>query len=184
MKLLSVRKHLRKERLKMAKQLQGQTPSRDERFAQRVAHLLQPKDMKTEHYQYGIEAVDGHQAWALFCASGAGDLARLCGKGRCCGGSSLFGIGGRYRGGRIGIRRDAFGRCGAQGTGGDSAVSIATRCRSGRASRASRVALGAAALLGGEGRARRSGGAAQRAVRRERRWRQLERCRPPVVFSR
>ena len=166
----------------MAKrELQGQAPSRDERFAQRVAHLLQPEDMKTEHYQYGIEAVDGHQAWALFCASGAGDLARLCGKGRCCGGSSLFGIGGRYRGGRIGIRRDAFGRCGAQGTGGDSAISIGTRCRSGRASR---VALGAAALLGGEGRARRSGGAAQRAVRRERRWRQLERCRPPVVFSR
>ena len=62
----------------MAKrELQGQAPSRDERFAQRVAHLLQPEDMKTEHYQYGIEAVDGHQAWALFCASGAGDLARV-----------------------------------------------------------------------------------------------------------
>ena len=62
----------------MAKrELPGQAPSRDERFAQRVAHLLQPEDMKTEHYQYGIEAVDGHQAWALFCASGAGDLARV-----------------------------------------------------------------------------------------------------------
>lgn len=47
----------------MAKrELQGQAPSRDERFAQRVAHLLQPEGMKTEHYQYGIEAVDGHQA--------------------------------------------------------------------------------------------------------------------------
>ena len=33
--------------------------------------------MKTDRYQYGIEAVDGHQAWALFCASGAGDLARV-----------------------------------------------------------------------------------------------------------
>ena len=55
----------------MAKrELQGQAPSRDERFAQQVAHLLQPEDMKTEHYQYGVEAVDGHQAWALFCASG------------------------------------------------------------------------------------------------------------------
>ena len=62
----------------MAKrELQGQAPSHDERFAQRVAHLLQPEGMKTEHYQYGIEAVDGHQAWALFCASGAGDLARV-----------------------------------------------------------------------------------------------------------
>ena len=62
----------------MAKrELPGQAPSRDERFAQRVAHLLQPEDMKTEHYQYGVEAVDGHQAWALFCASGAGDLARV-----------------------------------------------------------------------------------------------------------
>ena len=60
----------------MAKrELQGQAPSPDERFEQRVAHLLQPEGMKTEHYQYGIEAVDGHQAWALFCASGAGDLA-------------------------------------------------------------------------------------------------------------
>ena len=77
-RLRSARKHLQKEMLKMAKrELQGQAPSRDERFAQRVAHLLQPEDMKTEHYQYGIEAVDGHQAWALFCASGAGDLARV-----------------------------------------------------------------------------------------------------------
>ena len=62
----------------MAKRkLQGQAPSPDECFAQRVTHLLQPEDMKTEHYQYGVEAVDGHQAWALFCASGVGDLARV-----------------------------------------------------------------------------------------------------------
>ena len=62
----------------MAKrELQGQAPSRDGRFAQRVAHLLQPEDMKTEHYQYGVEVVDGHQAWALFCASGAGALERV-----------------------------------------------------------------------------------------------------------
>ena len=46
-------------------------------FQERVAHLLQPEGMKTEHYQYGIEAVDGNQAWALFCATGAGDLARV-----------------------------------------------------------------------------------------------------------
>ncbi len=77
-RLRSARKKLRKELLKMAeRELPGQAPSRDERFAQRVAYLLQPDDMKTERYQYGIEAVDGHLAWALFCASGAGDLARV-----------------------------------------------------------------------------------------------------------
>ena len=77
-RLRSARKRLRKEMLKMAERaLPGQAPSRDERFAQRVAFLLQPDDMKTERYQYGVEAVDGHQAWALFCASGAGDLARV-----------------------------------------------------------------------------------------------------------
>ena len=44
-RLRSARKHLRKEMLKMARrELQGQAPSRDERFAQRVAHLLQPEE--------------------------------------------------------------------------------------------------------------------------------------------
>jgi len=62
----------------MAKdKLSGQAPSRDECFAQRVANLLQPEEMKTDQYQYGVEAVDGHQAWALFCACGAGDMARV-----------------------------------------------------------------------------------------------------------
>lgn len=77
-RLRSARKRLQEEVVQMAKrELSGQAPSRDGRFAERVAHLLQPEDMKTEQYQYGIEAVDGHQAWALFCASGAGDLARV-----------------------------------------------------------------------------------------------------------
>ena len=77
-RLRSARKRLRKEMLKMAeRELPGQAPSRDERFKQRVAQLLQPEDMKTDRYQYGIEAVDGHEAWALFCASGAGDLERV-----------------------------------------------------------------------------------------------------------
>ena len=77
-RLRSARKRLRKEMLKMAeREIPGQAPSRDDRFAQRIASLLQPDDLKTERYQYGIEAVDGHQAWALFCASGAGDLARV-----------------------------------------------------------------------------------------------------------
>ena len=55
-------------------------------------------------------------------------FARLCGKGRCCGGPRFFRIRSRYRGGRVGIRGYAFGRCGAQGAGGDGAFSIGTRC--------------------------------------------------------
>ena len=54
---------------------QGQSPG--ERFAQRMARLLQPEGMKTESYQCGVETVDGNQAWELFCASGAGDLERV-----------------------------------------------------------------------------------------------------------
>ena len=54
---------------------QGQSPG--ERFAQRMARLLQPEGMKTESYQCGIEPVDGNRAWELFCASGAGDLERV-----------------------------------------------------------------------------------------------------------
>ena len=57
---------------------------------------------------------------------------------------------------------DTFGRRDAQGAGGDGAFSIGTR---GRSSRAGRVALGTAALLGGEGGIRGSGGVAQRVVR-------------------
>ena len=77
-RLRSARKQLQEEAMQMAKEeLSGQAPSRDGRFAERVASLLQPEDMKTDQYQYGVEAVDGHQAWALFCASGAGDMARV-----------------------------------------------------------------------------------------------------------
>ena len=56
-------------------QPQGQSPG--ERFAQRMARLLQPEGMKTESYQCGVETVDGNRAWELFCASGAGDMARV-----------------------------------------------------------------------------------------------------------
>ncbi len=58
-------------------QLRNNAPSRDGRFAARVAQLLQPESMRTDQYQYGVERVDGHAAWALFCACAAGDLARV-----------------------------------------------------------------------------------------------------------
>ena len=55
----------------------GQGPAGDDHFNRRVADVLQPESMKTERYQYGVEEVNGHQAWALFCASGVGDLDRV-----------------------------------------------------------------------------------------------------------
>ncbi len=58
-------------------ELRNNAPSRDGRFAERVAELLQPESMRTDQYQYGIERVNGHDAWALFCACAAGDLARV-----------------------------------------------------------------------------------------------------------
>ena len=59
------------------REVQPHAQSPSERFAQWMARLAQPEDMKTGHYQYGVETVDGNRAWALFCASGAGDLERV-----------------------------------------------------------------------------------------------------------
>ena len=42
-----------------------------------MARFAQPESMKTGRYQYGVETVDGNDAWALFCASGAGDAAQV-----------------------------------------------------------------------------------------------------------
>jgi len=36
-----------------------------------------PDSMNTEHYIYGTEVVNGHDAWALFSAAVSGDLARV-----------------------------------------------------------------------------------------------------------
>lgn len=77
-RLRAARKRLKKELLAMAKEgLRNNTPSRDGRFAERVAQLLQPESMGTDQYQYGVERVNGHDAWALFCACALGDLARV-----------------------------------------------------------------------------------------------------------
>ena len=73
------------------------------------------------------------------------------------------GTGGGYRSGRAGIRGYAPGRCRARGAGGDGAVSAGPGIRPGPPGR---VALGAAAIPGGEGGARRSGGAARGAAQR------------------
>ena len=59
------------------RQSRGQAPAPREGFAQRFARLAQPESMKTGRYQYGVETVDGNDAWALFYASGAGDTARV-----------------------------------------------------------------------------------------------------------
>ncbi len=77
-RLRAARKKLKEERLSMTKkQLQKGAPSRDNHFAQRVSQLLQPDSMQTQDYQYGVEKVNGHDAWALFCATAAGDMARV-----------------------------------------------------------------------------------------------------------
>lgn len=77
-RLRAARKRLKKDLLTMTKeQLRNNAPSRDGRFAERVAKLLQPESMRTDQYQYGVEQVNGHDAWALFCACAAGDLARV-----------------------------------------------------------------------------------------------------------
>ena len=77
-RLRAARKKLKEDMLAMTKkQLQQNAPSRDERFAQRVSQLLQPNSMRTDDYQYGVEKVNGHDAWALFCACAAGDMARV-----------------------------------------------------------------------------------------------------------
>jgi len=46
-------------------------------FEERVRQLTQPKSMATDHYVYGVEPLDGYDAWALFCASAAGDIVRV-----------------------------------------------------------------------------------------------------------
>ncbi len=77
-RLRAARKRLKEDMLAMTKkQLRSNAPSRDERFAQRVSQLLQPDSMQTDDYQYGVEKVNGHDAWALFCACAAGDMTRV-----------------------------------------------------------------------------------------------------------
>jgi hypothetical protein len=41
-----------------------------------VTKLIQPEDMKTRSYVYGVEKLNGYDAWALFKACGLGDMGK------------------------------------------------------------------------------------------------------------
>ena len=58
-------------------ELKKQAPSRNEEFADTVARLTRPLSMDAERYIYGTEVVNGHDAWTIFNACEAGDLARV-----------------------------------------------------------------------------------------------------------
>ncbi len=58
-------------------------PAPDGSFTLGQARLTRPAAMDTDRYVYGVVPVDGRDAWALFCACAAGDLAgarRLLGR--------------------------------------------------------------------------------------------------------
>jgi RNA polymerase sigma factor (sigma-70 family) len=77
-RLRSARKRLKEEMLKVGKEeLSENAPSRDNTFAEKVSRMIQPEDMRTESYIYGVEPVNGHDAWALMCAAAVGDMARV-----------------------------------------------------------------------------------------------------------
>lgn len=57
--------------------LKDQAPSRNNTFENRISELTQPDSMNTDNYIYGIEIVNGHDAWALFNACSTGDLSRV-----------------------------------------------------------------------------------------------------------
>ena len=40
-------------------------------------HLTQPESMKTKAYVYGVEKLNGYDAWALFKACGTGDVPKV-----------------------------------------------------------------------------------------------------------
>src|SRR5215475_4826693 len=40
-------------------------------------HLTQPEEMKTRSYVYGVEKLNGYDAWALFKACALGDLGKV-----------------------------------------------------------------------------------------------------------
>ncbi len=77
-RLRGARKRMKEGIVAMAEErFDGERPSRNKDFEDRVHQLTQPKSMATDHYVYGVEALDGRDAWALFCASAAGDIVRV-----------------------------------------------------------------------------------------------------------
>jgi ankyrin repeat protein len=54
------------------------TPKRPPRHLHQAApRITQPEEMKTNAYVYGVEKLNGYDAWALFEACAAGDLAKV-----------------------------------------------------------------------------------------------------------
>lgn len=77
-RLHSARRRLREGLVDMLRDtLHDNAPSRDAAFASRVARLTQPEAMKTNRYHYGVEPVDGGDAWAIMKASAAGKVERV-----------------------------------------------------------------------------------------------------------
>jgi len=74
-RLHSARKRMKEGLTTMVKDdLRAQAPSRDGVFEERIARLIQPHVMRTADYQYGVDKVDGNDAWDLMSASAQGDL--------------------------------------------------------------------------------------------------------------
>lgn len=61
----------------VADSLRENAPSRNESFARTTLRMMQPTSMKTPTYQYGVEEVDGNDAWALMTACAEGDMERV-----------------------------------------------------------------------------------------------------------
>src|SRR5688572_8819801 len=56
----------------------GQTPQASKRMPRRPApRMTQPDEMKTKTYVYGVETLNGDDAWALFKACAAGDVPKV-----------------------------------------------------------------------------------------------------------
>ena len=54
--------------------LHQRRPSRDDAFEERISALVQPTSMRSTHYVYGVEPIDGNDGWALMRAAAAGDI--------------------------------------------------------------------------------------------------------------
>jgi ankyrin repeat protein len=53
------------------------TPTPQGAYSKTIENLTQPMSMYTDHYVYGTEVVNGHDAWSLFKACAEGDLNRV-----------------------------------------------------------------------------------------------------------
>jgi RNA polymerase sigma factor (sigma-70 family) len=76
-RLFSAKRRLRRGLADVvADRLHDHAPSRNHVFAGKVIRMLQPYSMRTPAYRYGVEEVNGDDAWALMTACVEGDLER------------------------------------------------------------------------------------------------------------